>query len=454
MSMHKLKESIRDGLDKFVPSTQRGVARAIHGLTSIARNEDGIVTIALDEENAEIDVGNETTMEHEVFDLADEAAAIQRFFEMVNEWESQEESTMKESKDEQVVDLMGATKATLNNMVKFYNFAQDEAKKTMIDAKDLWKYLIKKVKTEAKISDFALVKAGMPIPMVMEVLGEADPKTLAYKTLILTMDDGSTKSIPLDEVLPKIAPYAKQFKTPIEALVMGNPEGILKVMQKVFGKNVTQWSIPATEAAINMDFLSALVLSEMYNLAKFGKESALVEMIKVEGKTTMQLKSEAVEKISDAFDKSDKQYVVNLFPNVLPDYPMQLVQEAQTVLNTLSADEMDKLWPNINREYLVNLKEDELQELADRMTENCGMDHTQKKKKKAKKKVEAASNPPAGRGGRGSCGGTRRQDGSGAGRGNMGTPNQPAKKNRRTSFGAPAQAGATLRGVGRRGRSA
>ena len=30
--------------------------------------------------------------------------------------------------------------------------------------------------------------------------------------------------------------------------------------------------------------------------------------------------------------------------------------------------------------------------------------------------------------GKGSCGGTRRQDGSGAGRGNKGTPRQPKKK--------------------------
>jgi len=35
-----------------------------------------------------------------------------------------------------------------------------------------------------------------------------------------------------------------------------------------------------------------------------------------------------------------------------------------------------------------------------------------------------------GRGSRGACGGTRKKDGSGAGRGNRGTKNQPNKKRR------------------------
>jgi len=34
----------------------------------------------------------------------------------------------------------------------------------------------------------------------------------------------------------------------------------------------------------------------------------------------------------------------------------------------------------------------------------------------------------AGRGSRGACGGTRRRDGSGGGKGNRGTPRQPALK--------------------------
>lgn len=34
----------------------------------------------------------------------------------------------------------------------------------------------------------------------------------------------------------------------------------------------------------------------------------------------------------------------------------------------------------------------------------------------------------AGRGRRGSCGGVRRRDGSGAGRGNFGTPRQPRRR--------------------------
>ena len=45
-----------------------------------------------------------------------------------------------------------------------------------------------------------------------------------------------------------------------------------------------------------------------------------------------------------------------------------------------------------------------------------------------KEKVMATRKGSVGRGGKGACGGTRRKDGSGGGRGNRGTSRQPTKK--------------------------
>jgi len=71
--------------------------------------------------------------------------------------------------------------------------------------------------------------------------------------------------------------------------------------------------------------------------------------------------------LQDAFDKKDKAYLLNMFPNVLSEYPENLIQESQTVLNTLSKEQLDKLFPHIQPEYLVNLKEDQKKELVVRL---------------------------------------------------------------------------------------
>lgn len=330
-------------------------------------------------------------------------------------------------KSEEVVDLMGATKKVINNMVSFYNMAQEQAKERMIPANKYWAFITKDLKEKARISDYTLLMAGMPVPGLMDIIGEGDGYDLTYKKLILTMQDGSTKQYAVADVLPKLAPHTKQFEDPLQALVFGDSDAILKVIQKIFGDDVTQWSIPSEKQECVFETLSALCLVEMYNLGKFEVESDLFESTDAE----VTVKEGSIEKLVDAFDKTDSAYVIDLFPHVDSDYPMMLVQESQSVLNTLSSDEMDRLWPNINREYLVNLKESELQDLYNKVVEGCGMQHEPKKSKKKAKKEGVAGpalrrNRDSGRGApalrgnrvRGACGGTPRKDGSGAGVGN------------------------------------
>jgi hypothetical protein len=56
-----------------------------------------------------------------------------------------------------------------------------------------------------------------------------------------------------------------------------------------------------------------------------------------------------------------------MFPNVLQDYPEALLQESQTVLNLLSKEQIDNLFPHIQLQYLQNLKESEKKELVVRL---------------------------------------------------------------------------------------
>jgi len=203
-----------------------------------------------------------------------------------------------------VVDLMGATKKVLKNMVDYFEQARDEANDRQIKPKKYWAYIMQNVKAEAKISAEDLLNAGLSTSMLVECLDldEADsqPRTLTYKNLILTMKDKTTKSIPVDQVLSKIAPFAKNFKSPMEAIVMGDPEAILKVFQHIYGKEVVQWSIPAEESVV-MPQLAAACLVELYNLLKFDKKSEIYEVVEknaqVESLSLDGLKKELVRRI-------------------------------------------------------------------------------------------------------------------------------------------------------------
>jgi len=325
---------------------------------------------------------------------------------------------MKEAKEKEVVDLEGRTKKVLDNMAKSFERMRDEANSLMMGQDKYWAHIMKGVKEEAQITDRDLLLAGMPAPLVMEVISlEEQPatKTSTYKTVYLKKKDGSQQSVPFDKAAKDITPYSKAFEgNGVKAMVMGDPDAILKVFQKLYGDDIVQWSVPAEESAFLFPSLQAAILTEMYNVVKFQKESALFELKEAK----LVVKEDAAKRMADAFDKEDRQELLDLFPNVIPDYPMQLVQETKTVLNLLSSDEMARLFPNINSEYLVNLKESELEELANQM------------------EVEMARGN-AGRGSRGACGGTRRRDGSGGGVGNRGTKRQPKKK-KNAKKGKPA----------------
>lgn len=303
-----------------------------------------------------------------------------------------------------VIDLMGATKKTLNNMVSYFEQARDDANDKQIKPEKYWAYIMQNVKAEAKITAEDLLSAGLSTPMLVECLdldeADAKPQTLTYKNLILTMKDKTTKSLPLNQVTPKVAPFAKNFKSPMEAIIMGDPEAILKVFQHIYGKEVVQWSIPAEESIV-MPQLAAACLVELYNLLKFDKAS---EIFEVQEKKIV-VKKDIEKGLQDAFDKKDKVYLLNLFPNVLQDYPEILLQETQTVLNLLSKEEIDKRFPGINQEYLVNLKEDQKKELVVRLegflkpveiTKAGGKVSMAGKEKKAKKVHEGRPDPDGG----------------------------------------------------------
>jgi hypothetical protein len=124
---------------------------------------------------------------------------------------------------------------------------------------------------------------------------------------------------------------------------------------------------------------------------KFETESKIFEL-----KDDKVVIKEEVEKgLYDAFEKKDKAYLLNLFPNVCQCYPQELIQESQTVLNLLSKEQIDKLFPHIQSEYLVNLREDQKKELVTRLegflkpqeVTKSGGKMTMAVKPKAKKKV-------------------------------------------------------------------
>jgi hypothetical protein len=271
-----------------------------------------------------------------------------------------------------VIDLMGATKKVLTNMAEFFEKARDDAKDRMISPEKFWSYLTKELKTECKIQDDQLLLAGMPTQLVMDTLSldEAEPvksQTLTYKNLYLTMKDKSTKKLPIEQVAAKIAPFTKNFKSAMEALVMGDPEAILKVFQHVYGKDVEQWSVPAEESAVHSRFsaLAALALSEMYRVGKFNMPSCMFEM-----KDSKLLVNEAgIKQLVDGFEKADRAWLVSMFPHVVADYLHNIINETKSVLNELPKEVVDKLFVNISPEYLQNLKESELKELAAKFAE-------------------------------------------------------------------------------------
>ena len=338
---------------------------------------------------------------------------------------------MKEAKDKGVVDLEGRTKKVLDNMVSSFERMRDEANSAMLSQDKYWSFIIKGVKEEAIITDHDLLLAGLPTPLVVECLSlDEAPKTaqLTYKTVHLKKKDGTKQTIPFEKVAKDVTPFAKAFQgNGVQALVMGDPDAILKVIQKLYGADVVSWSVPAEESGYLFPSLQAAMLVELYNVVKFQKESALFE--KNEGKieaygvkgmksikwrkvfksvdalnkwadandaevqgtrdveeSKILIKEDASKKLADAFDKDSVADLLAMFPNVLPDYPRVLVQESKTVLNLLSSDEMARLFPNINMEYLKNLKESELQALAKKLREGCSGE--EKKAKKSEKPVD------------------------------------------------------------------
>ena len=386
---------------------------------------------------------------------------------------------MKEAKDKEVVDLEGRTKKVLNNMVSSFERMRDEANSAMLSQDKYWSFIIQGVKEEAIITDHDLLLAGLPTPLVVECLSlDEAPKTaqLTYKTVHLKKKDGTKQTIPFEKVAKDVTPFAKAFQgNGVQALVMGDPDAILKVIQKLYGADVVSWSVPAEESGYLFPSLQAAILVELYNVAKFQKESALFEKnedkieaygikgmksikwrkifksvdalnkwadandAEVQGtrdveesaisevqskeylncayckgkgykmkegekekcphckgrgykkenkkqKAGLVVKEDAPKKLADAFDKDSVADLLAMFPNVLPDYPRVLVQESKTVLNLLSSDEMARLFPNINMEYLKNLKESELQALAKKLQEGCSGE--EKKAKKSEKPVD------------------------------------------------------------------
>ena len=276
------------------------------------------------------------------------------------------ESTALVSNLKPPVDLMGTTEKTLKFIAEYIETAMHEADEKMIKPEKVWAYIMQNIKAESKITDELLAYAGLPASILMEALDiteDAPAATPAYKKLQLKMKDGSVKEIQLADALAKIQPFTKNFANSTDALVKGDAQAILKVMQHVFGADVVQWTVPAEKESVNMPALSAAALVEAYAVAKFDKESVVYEM-KAE---KLVVRDGVVKGLVDAFDKSAKEYLLKMFPNTTEAYPLKLLAEAKTVLNLLDKAVMDKLFPNINDMYLSNLRESEQVELIKKL---------------------------------------------------------------------------------------
>lgn len=294
-----------------------------------------------------------------------------------------------------VKDLMGKTKDTLNAIATWWKNAQESWKDRTVDSeKAMWAHLIKDIKDEMKVSAESLLFMGLPTSLVVETLDEEEPvaaapapaakpapaaapapaakpqaaKTLTYKTLYLTKADGSKQTVPMADVIKAVTPYSKNFDSPMAAIAMGDPQQVLQVFQHVYGKDVAQWAIPPEES-LSLQNLKALAIVELYNISKH----KIVSKMFTEGEDKkLTIATDFIVALSDAFTKSDADYLTNLFPNSNPDYLKALIQEMKSALDELGTEQVNKLFPNINPEYLKNLKESEVQELVARLEEMNG----------------------------------------------------------------------------------
>lgn len=256
--------------------------------------------------------------------------------------------------------MLGKTTKIVDFMKASWDRMQKEAKDRVIAPEEYWQFMMKGLKAETGLTETDLLFSGFPATLVVECLTEADASAsnpiAQYPSIILKMTDGKEQKLATADVLTKITPFTKKFKSPAEALVKGKPQDVLAVLKKVYGDKVASWRAPIaktekTEAiAIRIAPLTALLFADLYNAMKHGADSALI------GKDGA-VKKEGVQHLAEAFDKGDTDWVLGMFPNANEEYVKRLISETKTVLDEIDADTLALMFPNISQEYLRNVRE-------------------------------------------------------------------------------------------------
>jgi len=272
---------------------------------------------------------------------------------------------VKEVQHDDITDVLGAGEV-MKKITKHWNEKKKECEERTTPGQDsFWGYMVGSVKTESQIPDTYLARAGVPPRVLIDAIveqGETPTNNAVYRTLHLKKADGSEQTVPIDKAAEMLAPHADNFTSPMEAMVRGNPDSVLSVIQHVFGEDVVEWWVPAEAAEMLLAPFKAMVVAEMYHVDKFGNPSGLFE--KKDGQIVV--KEEVEPKVGESFDRSDLDYLKTLFPNVNFEYVQysivqesvkRVLPEVKTPINLKSTEEVDLLFPNINKDYLVHIKE-------------------------------------------------------------------------------------------------
>lgn len=275
--------------------------------------------------------------------------------------ESEAVLTVVEPAPSAVEDVWGIGKV-MELVTKHWNETLSAAKKRCTCGSDsFWGFMVGNAAQTVE-ERRSVIRAGVPATVVCEADEQkADTSKAVYKTLFIKRKDGKEETVPVTEVAKLLAPYAKNFKSPMEALVRGNPDSVLKVVQHVWGKDVTNWWIPAETEALLLPLRAAMV-TEAYHVSRHGNASPLFEAHGMR----IRCKPGAAKTVAEAFDKSNVDYLKKLFPNVWWGYVefstireslKRLIGEVATPVDEMSKEVVDRYFPHINTEYLKHIKE-------------------------------------------------------------------------------------------------
>ncbi len=199
-----------------------------------------------------------------------------------------------------------------------------------------------------KVED--LMAVGVPVKIIIDSLDidacDAILEEQAFKKLYFKKKDGKSISVDFNEAIEKLKPYTKNYKTPVEVLEKANPKSgeegkvlykdVLKAFQQIYGEDIVSWGSVQENQNLSK-FISLYLIEKAHKRVKF-TEQVLEQMF------------------GEAFERKFRPELEKLFPHIDHDYLRLIIQETKTVLDDLGAEMEDVLFPNINKEYLVHIK--------------------------------------------------------------------------------------------------